>query len=105
MRNVPALTRREVASYLHTPVAHVLLTSCIGWAGFWFYRRLSLQPLANLEEWMAYVYILPILIVPLITMRLLAEELSMGSMEMLMTAPVSEVEVVIGKYLGAAALF
>ncbi len=46
-----------------------------------------------------------IVVVPMITMRLLAEEKRLGTIEMLMTAPVTEFQVVFAKYLGAVALY
>ena len=103
MRNVPALVRREVGAYLFTPLAYVVMFLFLGLTGLFFQYLLWTSRDAGLTSQamfnvMSYVLML---IVPLITMRLIAEEARSGTLEALMTAPVTDVELVLGKYFGA----
>ncbi len=103
MRNVPAIIRREMNAYLFTPLAYVVIFLFLGLTGLFFHNilwtsrdaGLTAQAMFNV---MSYVMML---IVPLITMRLVAHEARSGTLETLMTAPVTDVELVLGKYFGA----
>ena len=107
----PMLTiaKREFRSYFDSPLAYVVIClSFLGlglifflWPGrgFWQQDRATLQTL---------FYFAPaglsILVVPVITMRLMAEERRQGTLEMLITLPVKDSDVIMGKYLGALGL-
>lgn len=107
MGNMLALVRREVGAYLFTPLAYVVIFLFLGFTGLFFQyllwtsrdAGLTAQAMFNV---MSYVLML---IVPLITMRLVAEEARSGTLEALMTAPVTDVELVLGKYFGALAFY
>lgn len=101
MRNVPALTRRELGAYFLSPMAWIILAVWMAFAGAIFWLALRFQPVAEMEVWFGYMAFLSLLIVPVFTMRLVAEEAARGSLEMLMTSPVTEAEVILGKYAGA----
>jgi len=105
MRNLPALTRRELVGAFCSPTAYIVLTILMAFAGVIFYLSLELQRVASLETWFIYMSVLLLFVAPVITMRLLAEEYARGSIEMLMTAPVTEAEVALSKYLGAMLLY
>lgn len=104
--------KREVYSFFVSPMAFVLLTSWLLFSGatFWLLcGYYATQPMGGAQDspltaffGQTTLFYLPVLVfVPLITMRLLAEERSRGTIESLMTAPVSETHVVMGKYLAA----
>jgi ABC-2 type transport system permease protein len=100
MVNVTVIAKRELASYFLSPIAYVVLTGFALAHGIVFSLavRPPLDP-ANAAQWAFYVPIfLLIVAVPLITMRLLSEETGRGTVETLMTAPVTEAEVVLGKF-------
>ncbi|HMJ16403.1 MAG TPA: ABC transporter permease [Polyangiaceae bacterium] len=103
-----AIAKREFRSYFDAPLAYVVI--CISFlalglmfflfrGGFWQADQASLQTMFD------YVpFGLSALVVPVITMRLLAEEKRSGTLEMLITLPVRDSDVILGKYLGALGL-
>ncbi|MGH8174939.1 MAG: ABC transporter permease [Steroidobacter sp.] len=103
MRNVSAIFRREFASYFATPLAFVFIVIFLLLAGAFafylggFYERgqADLAPFFNYHPWL-YLFLIPAL-----SMRLWAEERKSGSIELLMTLPVTTWQAVIGKYLAA----
>jgi ABC-2 type transport system permease protein len=103
MVNVPVITKRELNTYFLSPIAYVVLTGFALAHGILFAGALR-QPLepSSVAQWALYLPVfLLVPAMPLITMRLLSEETNRGTIETLMTAPVTEVEVVLGKFLGA----
>lgn len=103
MHNVRAIFRREFASYFATPLAFVFIVIFLVLAGAFafylggFYERAQadLAPFFNYHPWL-YLFLIPAL-----SMRLWAEERKSGSIELLMTLPVTTWQAVIGKYLAA----
>ncbi len=125
MRHVPAIAGRELRSIFATPVAYVIFTVYAVFAGFIFFASLglfltqlqqiqALGMLQLLEQWnLNDVVIAPafftfaivfLVLIPLLTMRAFAEERATGSIELLLTSPVSVWEIVIGKYLAVLAI-
>jgi ABC-2 type transport system permease protein len=107
MRRFFILFRREVAAAFHQPLAYVVLFFFLVATGFNFHAGVSLLNHAGgtttmVEAFFNTVYFwFPfILLFPLITMRLFAEEAKMGTIETLMTAPVRDSQVVIAKFVG-----
>jgi ABC-2 type transport system permease protein len=99
------IAKREFRSYFDSPVAYVVI--CLSFlvlgaffflvgSGFWQVDRASVSRLFELSP-----YGLAFLVVPVITMRLIAEEKRSGTLEMLITLPVKDSDVILGKYLGA----
>jgi ABC-2 type transport system permease protein len=103
MVNVPVITRRELSAYFLSPIAYVVLTAFALGHGLLFAPALSPPiDLGAVAQWSLYMPVfLMIVAIPLLTMRLLAEETHSGTIETLMTAPVTELEVVLGKFVGA----
>lgn len=102
------IARREFRSYFDSPLAYVviclsfLLLGCAVFifnGGFWQVNRATL---ADLFEYVPMG--LSFLVIPVVTMRLLAEEKRSGTLEMLITLPVKDSDVVLGKFLGALGL-
>jgi ABC-2 type transport system permease protein len=108
MRKFLTLLSREIRSYFYSPIAYIVLVFFLLVAGVDFYFQVSFMnqrpvPYSVQEAffnsvffWFAFV-----LIFPLITMRLFAEEFKLGTIEPLMTAPVRDWQVVLSKYFGA----
>ena len=108
MRKFLTLFGREVRSYFYSPIAYIVLVFFLIVSGVDFYFQLSFmngrQAGYSVQEaffnsvffWFAFV-----LIFPLITMRLFAEEFKLGTIEPLMTAPVHDLQVVLAKFFGA----
>ena len=103
MKGIGALFRRELQSYFATPVAYVFIVIFLVLMGAFtfylgnFYERgqADLGPFFIFHPW------LYLLLVPAITMRLWAEERKTGSIELLMTLPITPWQAVLGKYLAA----
>src|SRR3982075_264828 len=112
MRKFFTLLMREVRSYFHSPIAYVVLVFFLLVSGVDFYFQVSFmnqRPASySVQEaffnsvffWFAFV-----LIFPLITMRLFAEEFKLGTIEPLMTAPVRDWQVVLSKFFGAVVFY
>ncbi len=103
MRNVGIIMRRELASYFATPLAYVFILIFLVLASLFtfymggFYERgqADLEPFFSFQPWL-YLFL-----VPALSMRLWAEERKSGSIELLMTQPVTLWDAVLGKFLAA----
>jgi ABC-2 type transport system permease protein len=100
MRNALTIARRELGVYLVSPVTYVVTVAMLAIFGYSFYlmlyvtREASLRPLFG-----GNIAVALTIAVPLLTMRLLAEEERSGALEILLTLPVRDWEVILGKYL------
>src|SRR5580700_7081323 len=105
MTRSPIIARRELGSYFYSPIAYVVMTLFLLICGFFFFR--DFQPGQPAGMWTIFNHMIWLLIVavPVLCMGLLAQEWSTGTIETLMTAPISETDVVLGKFLGALAFF
>ena len=104
MVNVPVVAKRELNAYFLSPVAYVVLTAfALGHGLFFaiFLGRVPLDPDITVMQtfWVTLYLFIPA--APVLTMRLLSEEVSNGTIETLLTTPVSNAEVVLGKYMAA----
>lgn len=122
MRNALTIAGREIRSYFVSPIAYVVLTGYLLLAGWFFFNLLArfnmlltiysaqqnpevLQRL-NLNEFVIApllhnLSVVLVILVPVITMRTLAEEKKTGTYELLLTSPLRISEIVLGKFLGA----
>ena len=104
MRNTMAIAKREFQSYVNSPIPYILVTAYIVTAGYMFFRQLFLVRQAELRHFFENMPLLFCLIVPFLTMRLVAEERREGTLELLLTMPVTDWQLVIGKFLAALGL-
>jgi ABC-2 type transport system permease protein len=123
VRNVWTIARRELYSYFVSPVAWVLLTIFALLSGLFSYIiaasfvRFSLEgqmsgqggPMNLNEQVIAPLFsniaVVGLFLIPLISMRLFAEEKRQGTIELLITSPVHDVEIVLGKWLSAVIMY
>ena len=102
MRNMATIALKEFKSYLTSPMAYVVTGIFLALTGFLFsissstYYETSISGL-----WEFWGILLLILLAAVLTMRLVAEERKMGTLEVLLTAPVRDSEVIMGKFLGS----
>jgi len=101
VRNVLAIAEREIRSYFVSPVAWVVTAMFISIWGLIFWASLTGSREAVLRPLLDNVRVIFIFAAPLMTMRLIAEEASTGTLEVLLTQPLREAELVLGKYLGS----
>ena len=105
VRNIQTIWAKEVRTYFGSPIAYVIAAIFVGLTGFSF--ALSVEgrfPEATVRGFLfgpTGAFFLVILMAPALTMRLFAEEQKLGTMELLLTAPVRDTEIVLGKFLAA----
>ncbi len=106
MQNVWAIFKRELVGYFGSPLAYIVLTLFLGLlAMFTLWMSDILQGgVATMRVPFFWTSVSFLFLIPAITMRLVAEEQRSGSIEMLVTLPVSPLQVVTGKWLAAVAL-
>jgi ABC-2 type transport system permease protein len=117
MRHVPTLLRRELGAYFLGPMAFLILLAFqfIAWLNFWelvdglirpqqAYSSLR-DPLNNYISGSTPFWIALLIAVPALTMRLIAEERRSGTIETLLTVPVTETEVVLAKWLAGVVMY
>ena len=122
MRNIISICKRELLSFFVSPIAYFVITGFTLLVGFFFFNYFSLflrmyqmapylsmrgMPLPNLNQTIVEgVYqtmiVILVFLVPLLTMRIVAEDKRRGTFELLLTSPVSVSEIVLGKYLSLA---
>jgi len=100
-RNVHTIFRRELRSYFNSPVAYVVIIVFLSIIGWFFSSNLFLMNVASMRIVFELVPIVFLFFVPAVTMRLLAEEKKSGTIELLTTKPVRDVEIIVGKFLAA----
>ena len=104
MRNVRAIWRREVGSFFASPIAYAVATVFPVFSGLISSQNVINSQEASLRGLQGTVGIILLFLAPVLSMRLIAEEQNTGTIELLLTAPVRDVEVVIGKYLASLTL-
>jgi ABC-2 type transport system permease protein len=108
MSTTLTIAKREFRSYFDSPLAYVVICLSLLVLGLWFFVgpakfwQVDRASLAGMFE--ALPLGLVVLVVPIVTMRLLAEEKRSGTLEMLITLPVNDSAVILGKYIGALGL-
>jgi len=120
MKNIWAITKKEIKSYFASPIAYVVITVFLVLVGFFFYSliwwfnsqslQLSRNPAyfqqLNINQ-MVYsplfhnISIILLLMLPLLTMRLFSEEKKIGTDELLFTSPISVNQIILGKYFAS----
>lgn len=122
MTNILAIVRKEWRGYFSSPVGYVVLGMYAVVFGYFYavgldwFVRVSMQapqmgggPMNVNQQLVRYVFlnstVIFLFVVPLITMRTWAEEKRSGTIELLMTSPVTDFELVMGKFLGAMSLY
>lgn len=108
MRALRTLWGKELSAYFLSPIAYVMMVFFLIVMGFSFWLLVDVMaqgpagPAAMRQLFSSiFFWIAMLIVVPVLTMRLFAEEKRSGTIETLMTAPVTDVEVVLAKYLGA----
>jgi len=126
MRNIMAIAGKELRAYFHSPIAYLVLAIYSILCGFFFYSitatfviesfRMEMggsgMPPINLNEMIIrqlfqgiLTVIMALFLLPVVTMRLYPEEKRSGTMELLLTSPLTDLEIIVGKFLGAMTLY
>jgi len=123
VKNIWIICRKELKSYFASPIAYGLMAFFAAISGYFFYvitavfvqRGIQSQMMGqsfpmDVNEWvvrgfLSNVSVIGLFLIPMITMRLFAEEKRTGTIELLVTSPVKDIEVIIGKWLAAVILY
>ncbi len=123
MKNTLAICLKELKSYFASPIAYLLLTIFAVIFGFFFSAATAFFSLRSTEMQMmgrsfpmdineliirpllSNASVIALFLIPMITMRLFAEEKRSGTIELLMTSPVTDLQIILGKFLGALILY
>ncbi len=107
MKQIWIITKRELNSFFDSLMAYIMIITFLGFSGFftWIYgadvffiKQASLQAFFGIAYWTLFFFI------PAITMRLFAEENRAGTIELLLTRPVNDWQVILGKFLATLML-
>lgn len=99
-----AVARREFSSFFNSAIAYIVLAAFLLVAGWIYFSPLFLTGQASLRGFFSFAPLLFVVFAPAVTMRLIAEERKAGTLELLLTFPVSDWQVVLGKFLAALAM-
>jgi len=121
--NIWTICRRELSSYFRSPIAYGVMGFFALVSGYFFYaavvffvqRSLETAMMGqsapmNVDEWvvrnvLSNVSVVCLFLIPMITMRLFAEEKRSGTIELLLTSPLHNLEIILGKWLAAVILY
>jgi ABC-2 type transport system permease protein len=101
MKQIWTIAKRELGSFFDSLMAYIMLVAFLGFSGFftWIYgsdiffiKQATMQPFFSIAYWTLFFFI------PALTMRLFAEENKTGTIELLLTRPVSDWQVIAGKF-------
>lgn len=95
------IARRELAAFFVSPVAYIIGAAFLFITGLFFFFTVALSGVATLVQVFSVISIVLLFVAPILTMRLLAEEARTGTLELLLTSPVRDWEVIIGKFIAA----
>ena len=104
MRPFLALLKKEEMALFTSPIAYVVMSVFLVIMGYTFTLTLFLTHVPTLVHLFLQIYVLFLLTVPIITMRLVAEERRLRTLEILLTSPLSEVSIVLAKFLASVSL-
>ena len=104
MRQVVHIFRKEFSTYFVSPIAYIVIAIFLLVTGWFFFSTFFLFDQANLRTFYALLPVVFAFVIPAITMRLISEEINVGSDEILLTMPVTFRDVILGKFLASVAL-
>jgi ABC-2 type transport system permease protein len=104
MSTATTVAKREIRTYFNSPVAYIVVMVFMLITGYLFFSQLFLEKQAELRYYFTLTPLIFTFIIPAITMRLIAEEKGSGTLEMLITMPVRDWEVVLGKFMAGMAM-
>jgi ABC-2 type transport system permease protein len=102
---ISVIARKELLAYFKSPIAYIILILTIAIFNVFFYMIIDQDREASLKSVFQVMEFMLVFLAPILTMRIFAEENSTGTMELLMTSPLTNTAIVLGKYLGALAFF
>ncbi|MBU0993179.1 MAG: ABC transporter [Proteobacteria bacterium] len=103
MKQVTHIFKKEFRDYFVSPIAYIVISIFLVVTGWFFFSTFFLYDQATLRNFLSLLPLTFSFVVPAVTMRLFSEELSIGSYEVLLTMPVTPVDVILGKFFASVA--
>jgi ABC-2 type transport system permease protein len=104
-KNIKYIFQKELRSYFNSPVAYIVIVVFLVILGWFFTSGIFLANVSSLRTVFETTPFLLLFFAPAITMRLISEEKKSGTLELLLTKPVKEYEIIVGKFLAAWVLY
>jgi ABC-2 type transport system permease protein len=101
MTRATVIARRELGSYFYSPIAYVAMVVFLLLCGLMFRNDFKPGQVATMRTMFDNMVLVLVFVIPVLCMGLLAQEWASGTIETMMTAPISETDIVIGKFLGS----
>jgi len=105
INNIKYIFLKELRSFFNSPVAYIVIVVFLVILGWFFTSNLFIADISTLRTVFEMTPFLLLFFAPAITMRLISEEKKSGTLELLITKPVKEVEIITGKFLAAWVLY
>ena len=123
MKNILIICQKELKSYFSSPIAYLLMAIFAVIFGYFFYSATAFFVMRGMEsqmmgrsmpmdvnEWvirplLSNASVIGLFLIPMITMRLYAEEKRSGTMELLLTSPIRDIEIIIGKFIASLLMY
>jgi ABC-2 type transport system permease protein len=103
MHQVVHIFRKEFGTYFVSPIAYIVISIFLVVTGWFFFSTFFLFNQANLRNFFTLLPVTFAFVIPAVTMRLFSEELNVGSYETLLTLPVTDGDVILGKFMASVA--
>ena len=100
-----AILKREFRAYFQAPLGYVFVSAVFFFSGYFFFTFNLYGNTTNMSKLFDLLFPVVLFLVPVLTMRLMSEEKRSKTDQLLLTAPVSRLSIVLGKYLAAASVF
>ncbi|MDZ7833589.1 MAG: ABC transporter [Desulfobacterales bacterium] len=104
MRQATYILQKELKDYFVTPIAYIVITIFLVVTGWFFFSTFFLYNQASLRNFFNLLPLIFSFVIPAVTMRLFAEELSKGSYELLRTMPITFGDIIVGKFLAGVVM-
>ncbi|HUN66440.1 MAG TPA: ABC transporter permease subunit [Bacteroidota bacterium] len=105
VHNIASIFRKEVRSFFNSPVAYIVIVVYLIILGWFFTSNLFIYNLSTLRTVFEMTPFLLLFFAPAMTMRLISEERKSGTLELLVTKPIGEGDIIVGKFLAAWTLY
>ena len=100
-----AIFKRELKAYFRTPLGYVIIAAAYFFTGYYFFTYNIYGGTTDMTQLFSLLFSVVLFLIPVLTMRLMSEEKKSGTDQLLLTAPVSRVAIIAGKYLSALTVF
>jgi ABC-2 type transport system permease protein len=101
MRNMLIICRKELRIFFDSPIAYIFIIAFLAFSNWLFFRTFFIVGQISMRDYFFFIPWIFLVFIPAVTMRLWAEEKKIGTLEVLMTLPVKNHEVVLGKFLAS----